>query len=142
LSKKHIFYNKAERLYVYEFLGIEEVASRLNLGSRTIRNWKDENDWDKKKREYLKSKLAFHEELYEFARKLMYSIQEDLASGEKVDPGRMFAFTRMLPLITKIKEYEDVAVKKEQTQENKGLTEDIVKLIEEEVLGITGNAGV
>ena len=142
MSKKPLYYNEAERLYVYDHLGIEEIASKLNLGSRTVRNWKDENDWDKKRKEYLKSKQAFHEELYEFARKLMHSIQEDLANGEKVDPGRMYAFTRMLPLITKIKEYEDISSKKEKIQENKGLTEDIIKLIEEEVLGITGNAGL
>ena len=140
MTKKPLYYNEAERLYVYEHMTIDEIASRLNLGSRTIRNWKDENSWDKKKKDYLKSKQAFHEELYEFARKLMHSIQEDLANGEKVDPGRMYAFTRMLPLITKIKEYEDVASKKEQKQENKGLTEDIVKLIEEEVLGMRNNA--
>ena len=139
MSKKHLFYNEAERLYVYDQLGIDEVAARLNLGSRTVRNWKDENDWDKKKKDYLKSKQAFHEELYEFARKLMHSIKEDLDSGEKVDPGRMYAFTRMLPLITKIKEYEDIASKKEQKQENKGLTEDIIKIIEEEVLGMRQN---
>jgi len=139
LSKKHLFYNEAERLYVYDQLGIDEIAVRLNLGSRTIRNWKDENDWDKKKKDYLKSKQAFHEELYEFARKLMHSIREDLDNGEKVDPGRMYAFTRMLPLITKIKEYEDISNKKEQKQENKGLTEDIIKIIEEEVLGMRQN---
>jgi hypothetical protein len=140
LSKKPLYYNEAERLYVYEQMTIDEVASRLNLGSRTVRNWKDENNWDDKKKKYIKSKQAFHEELYEFARKLMQTIKEDLDNGEKVDPGRMYAFTRMLPLITKIKEYEDISSQKEQKQDNKGLTEDIVKLIEEEVLGMRQNA--
>jgi hypothetical protein len=139
LSKKPLYHNEAERLYVYEQMTVDEIALRLNLGSRTVRNWKDENSWDIKKKNYIKSKQAFHEELYEFARKLMHSIKEDLDNGEKVDPGRMYAFTRMLPLITKIKEYEDIASRKEQKQDNKGLTEDIVKLIEEEVLGIRTN---
>ncbi len=136
MSKKPLFYNEAERLFVIEQMTIDEIASRLNLGSRTVRNWKDQHDWDSKKKNYLKSKQAFHEELYEFARKLMYSIKDDLDNGEKVDAGRMYTFTRMLPLITKIKEYEDVAVKKEKKQENKGLTKDIVELIEQEVLGL------
>ncbi|MEI8390075.1 MAG: phage terminase small subunit-related protein [bacterium] len=136
MSKKHLFYNEAERFFVYEQMGIEEIASRLNLGSRTIRNWKDENGWDDKKKQYVASKLAFHEELYEFAKKLMRSIDQDLENGNKVDSGRMFAFTRMLPLITKVKEYEDVTTRKNQKQESKGLTEDIIRLIEEEVLGI------
>jgi hypothetical protein len=115
---------------------IEEIASRLQLGERTVRYWKDDNGWDDKKKKYIQSKTAFHEELYEFAKKLMHTIKQDLDKGEKIDPGRMYAFTRMLPLITKIKEYEDVAVKKEKTQESKGLTEDVIKFIEKEVLGM------
>ncbi|MEI7475365.1 MAG: phage terminase small subunit-related protein [bacterium] len=136
MTKKHLHYNEAERCFVYEQMTIEEIASRLKLGERTVRYWKDENGWDDKKKKYIQSKIAFHEELYEFAKKLMRSINQDLENGEKVDPGRMYAFTRMLPLITKIKEYEDVAVKKEKIQEPKGLTEDVIKLIEKEVLGM------
>ena len=136
MSKKQFHFAEAERLYIVEHMTINEIAARLQVNEKTVRIWKSEGDWDVQRSKYLKSKQMFHEELYEFARKLMYSIQDDLANGEKVDPGRMFAFTRMLPLITKVKEYEDIARKKEQKQENKGLTEDIVKLIEEEVLGM------
>lgn len=140
LSKKQFHFAEAERFYVIEHMTIDEIASRLQLNHKTVLAWKSEGNWEEKRFQLLRSKQMFHEELYEFARKLMYSIQEDLSNCEKVDPGRMFAFTRMLPLITKIKEYEDVAKKKEQKQENKGLTEDIVKLIEEEVLGMRSNA--
>lgn len=141
MSKKPLYYNEAERLYVYEQMTIDEIASKLRLGVRTIRYWKEEKGWDDKKKKYIKSKQAFHEELYEFARKLMHSIDQDLEDGEKVDPGRMYAFARMLPLITKIKEYEDVATKKEK-QENKGLTQDIVQIIEQEVLGMKPEQGL
>jgi hypothetical protein len=37
----------------------------------------------------------FHEDLFNFARKLMTSIEYDMDNnGVKVDPGRMFAFTK------------------------------------------------
>jgi len=136
VAKKQLYFNEAERLYVVEHCTIAEIASRLRLGEKTVRLWKDEGDWENKRIKHLKSKEAFHEELYEFARKLMKTIKEDMDNGEKVDPGRMYAFTRLLPLITKVKDYEDVLHKKEKEEGKSGLTEDVLKIIEREVLGI------
>lgn len=136
MSKKHLYYSEAERMYVVNQMTIEEVASRSNSNERTIRRWKEEGDWDTKRSQYLLSKQMFHEELYEFARKLMKDIRDDLDNGEKVDTGRMYAFTRMLPMILKVKEYEDISAKKENAEEKKGLTQDIVAIIEQEVLGL------
>ena len=138
MAKKQLYFNEAERLYVVEQCTLAEIASRLRLAEKTVRNWKDEGDWEAKRVGHLKSKEAFHEELYEFARKLMRSIKEDMDKGEKVDPGRMYAFTRLLPLITKVKDYEDVVAKKEKDEDTTkpGLTEDVLKVIEREVLGL------
>jgi uncharacterized protein YjcR len=128
-------------MYVVNQMTIEEIASRSNSNERTVRRWKEEGDWDTKKSQYILSKQMFHEELYEFARKLMSGIKDDLDKGEKVDTGRMYAFIRMLPMILKVKEYEDISAKKENKEDKKGLTQDIVALIEQEVLGLTSNAG-
>lgn len=137
-SKKALYFNEAERLYIYEQLTIEETAIRSHVSPRTIVSWKNEGDWDTKRRNFLKSKQSFHSELYEFARKLMQDIKTDLENGEKVDTGRMYAFTKMLPLITKIKEYEDIAAIKQKEQQNqKGLSKDLIKVIEQEILGMT-----
>lgn len=135
-SKKYLL-NEAERLFTYEFLTIDEIANRLNISRRTVCNWKEQSDWNNKRKEYLKSKQSFHEELYEFARKLMNGISTDLDNGEKVDPGRMYAFCRILPMFTKVKDYEDVIKKKDKKQTQKGLTPELIAQIEEQVLGIT-----
>ena len=142
MTDKTLYLNEAERLYVYELLSMEEVASRLHITSRTVANWKAKGDWEIKKKRFLKSKQAFHEELYEFARKILRDIKSDLENGEKVDTGRMYAFTKMLPLITKIKEYEDVATlmkEKDKQKESKGLTKEIIRSIEEDILGMKSN---
>lgn len=117
MAKKQIYYTEAERLYVVEQMTFSEIASRLNLAEKTIRNWKQEGDWETKRLEYLKEKRQFHEELYHFARKLAKSIENDMDTGKKIDPGRMYAFTRLLPLIYRVKEYEDV-VNKAEDKEN------------------------
>ena len=139
MSDKSLYFNEAERVYVYEHLSIDETAAKVNVAPRTIANWKVKGDWDTKRKKYLKSKQAFHEELYEFARKLMRDIKEDLEEGRKVDTGRMYAFTRMLPLITKIKDYEELSTLKEKGAENKGLTKELIRTIEEEILGMKPN---
>jgi uncharacterized protein YjcR len=136
LAKRNIYFAEAERLYVIEQMTFSEIASRLKLNEKTLSSWKSMGDWETKRKKYIQSKLSFHEELYEFSRKLMESIKSDIDRQEKVDPGRLYALARILPLITKVKDYEDVITKSEEKEQNKGLTKDLVSLIEAEVLGI------
>ena len=79
---------------------------------------------------------AFHAELYEFARKIMKDITIDMESGEKVDPGRFYAFCRLLPMFGKVKSYEDVIAMSKAKPVKKGLTADVIAKIEQEILGI------
>ena len=65
-NKKKYLFNEAERLYIYEYMTINELADRLNVNRKTIMAWKESGDWDSKRRVYLKSKQTFHEEMYEF----------------------------------------------------------------------------
>ncbi len=137
-SKQHLF-NEAERQYLYEYKTLDEISSTLNLHRNTLIIWKEKGNWDNKRKAFLKSKQSFHEELYEFARKLMKDITSDIDAGEKVDPGRMYAFCKIIPMFTKVKDYEDIVAKKEQKETRKGLTPELIAQIEEEVLGITPN---
>ncbi len=140
MNNKEYLANEAERLYVISCNTVDEIASKLNISTKTVCRWKDKFDWGQKKLSYTRSKQCFHEELYEFARKLMKDIIADIDAGEKVDPGRMYAFCKVIPMFVKVKDYEDVVSKKEKKQPtSRGLTPDIVARIEEEVLGITPN---
>lgn len=138
MSKKALYYAEAENLFVIEQCTINEIASRLNLAEKTVRIWKGEGDWDHRRKQYLRQKEAFHEELYGFARTLMKSITEDMANGEKVDSGRLYTLTRLLPMITKVKDYEDAVAR--VAEENKpapeGLSEDVISTIEEQLFGL------
>lgn len=136
-SKKKSFSDIAERMYVIEQMTASEIAAHLGVSERTIRSWNSEYDWDNKRAQYLDTKSMFHKEMYSFARKLMSSIEYDMDNNEKVDPGRMFAFTKMLPLITKIKEYEDdVSKKGTEDTGSKELSPEFMKAINEAFLGI------
>ena len=138
MNSKRQYYDEAERLFVIEHMSLEEICNRLKLCRKTVMNWKEVGNWDGKRKQYLRSRQTFHEELYEFAKKLMKGISEDMDSGEKVDTGRMYAFCRILPMIGKVKDYEDVVAKKKEDTP-KGLTPELIAQIEEEVLGIKHN---
>lgn len=136
MNKRDVFLENAERLYVVEQMLIEDVAQRVGVSERTIRRWKDEFKWDYKREQYLNSKQMFHEELFNFARKLMASIELDMDNNEKIDPGRMFAFTKLLPMITKVKSYEDDVSHKDAKTQNTEITPEFIKEINETFLGI------
>jgi len=135
VSKRTSYLSLAEKMYVIEHKSIERIALDLNLNFKTILRWKDEGGWEEKRESYVQNQQMFHEELYIFSRKLMRSIQEDLDNDRKTEAGRMYTFTRMLPLITKIKEYEDIVAKKQDDKDNKTLTDEDIREIED-LLGI------
>ena len=139
MNNKEYLANEAERLYVISCITADEIASKLNISTKTVCRWKEKFDWERKKLSYTRSKQCFHEELYEFARKLMKDITADMDAGEKVDPGRMYAFCKVIPMFTKVKDYEDIVSKKEKKETPRGLTPELIARIEEEVLGITPN---
>lgn len=136
MSKKAALFADAERLYVVEQMTLAEIATRLRICERTVRAWKDEGKWDERRKQLVSSKEAFHAELYEFARKLMRSIKDDMDAGEKVDAGRLYTFSRILPTITKVKEYEDQVAGAEPKDLGKTMSEeDIVKAVQKALIG-------
>lgn len=138
-NKQNQLLSEAERLFVYEYLPAAVIARQLNLSRKTVNTWRAEQEWDKKRSEFLKSKMSFHEEMFEFARKIMRGIAEDMKAGETIDPARMNALCRFIPLFTTSKKYEDAVKKKKENNIPRGLTADTIAQIEEEVLGITPN---
>ena len=139
MNNKDYLINDAEHLYVYKLKNIDTIARELNLNRKTVMNWKEQFDWDTRRRQYTQSKTAFHEELYEFARKIMKDITLDMEAGEDVNPGRFYAFCRLLPMFGKVKSYEDVIAMSKAKPVQKGLTPEIIARIEEEILGIPQN---
>ena len=139
MTKKNTLAAIAERMYIFEQMTIGELASQLQVAERTVRYWKDEHKWDEKKKQFLKTKEMFHQELYNFARKLMATIEYDMENNNKIDSSRMFTFSKILPLICKIKAYEDDISKKEDDGQTKEITPDFIKMINEQFLGIKSN---
>jgi hypothetical protein len=83
MSKKNLYYNEAEQLYVTQQLNFNEIADRLKLNEKTIRNWKTK-DWDIKRKQFLKNQESLHEKSYNLQQMLLSSIEHDLEREEAI----------------------------------------------------------
>ena len=138
--KKHILAQDAFKLYAEKFMSLEDIAKQLHLNEKTLRRWKKADNWETKKLEYLREKTTLHADMYNFARSLINSIEKDMGSNEKVEPAKFYTVSKMLKMMNVAKSYED-KISKENLKlgedKPKGLTQDIIREIEEKILGIT-----
>jgi hypothetical protein len=138
--KKQTLAQDAFKLYAEKFMTLEDIVKQLHLNERTLRRWKKSDDWETKRAEYLRTKTTLHSDLYDFTRSLINSIEKDMENNGKVEPARYYAVTKMLKLIGVVKSYEDditSANHKPEEEKSKGLTPDVIREIEEKILGIT-----
>ncbi len=140
--KKQMLAETAANLYIEKFMTLETIAKQLNVSERTLQRWKTEGNWNEKRSEYLKSNTTFQEDLYSFGKKLLDSIMSDMSNGKKVEPSRLYTVTKIINMLKNVKTYEDSAVTKKcemETSKSVGLSPDVIREIEEKILGITYN---
>lgn len=126
---------QAEHMYVYDKKSLAEIGMELGLSRRILFYWKKECNWDKKRFDAEHRKDCFSEELLEFARKMMNKISSDIDNNQKTPPPEIYSLINILKNIPLVKQYTD-SLQPGQKQEKKGLTPDIVRQIEREILGI------
>lgn len=138
--KKQMLAEAAANLYIEKFMTLETIAKQLNVSERTLRRWKAEGNWDEKRFNFIQSKTTFHEDLYSFGKSLLDSIMTDMKNGEKVDSSRLYTVTKIMNMLENVKTYEDKVKNKQfppEVQKSEGLSSDIIRGIEEKILGIT-----
>ena len=140
--KKQMLAEAAANLYIEKFMTLETIAKQLNVSERTLQRWKTEGNWNEKRSEYLKSNTTFHEDLYSFGKRLLDSIMSDMSNGKKIEPSRLYTVTKIINMLKNVKTYEDSAVTKKckmEISKSVGLSPDVIREIEEKILGITYN---
>ena len=129
---------QAKILFIKGHMTQEELARKLNISERTIRRWKQAGGWKQLRDDFRQNSISFHQELYLFAKKLILSIRKDIEKGIKIDKGRLFAISKLLPLIKLVKEYEDSVAKAKTTNavKNANISSKTIKQIQGEILGL------
>lgn len=144
LLKKGVFMmndklkEQAKTLFINGQMTQEELARKLNISERTIRRWKQAGGWKQLRDDFRQNSISFHQELYLFAKKLILSIRKDVEKGIKIDTGRLFAISKLLPLIKLVKEYEDSVAKSKAANavKNTNISSKTIKQIQGEILGL------
>lgn len=126
---------QAERMYIYDKKSLAEIGMELGLSRRILFYWKKEYNWDNKRFDAEHNKNRFSEELLEFARKMMNKISADIDNNQKTPPPEIYSLINILENIPLVKQYTE-SLQSEQKTEKKGLTPDIVRQIEREILGM------
>lgn len=131
MAKQAIYVEEAKRLYVNEGFSLDAIVGMLNnkVSRKTLYNWKTQGDWDTKRRNYLKSTEDLQSQLVKLAQ---IALKEALANPT---PHNVYAVTKA---IAALKQYQGVKLIEDETtpDQRKGLTSDIIKTIEKEVLGL------
>lgn len=132
---------RAKDMYIKKPLTFKEIAARLGVSERTVRNWKDKDgDWERERQAYIDSRTSFHEDLYDLCHELMGYIREEFHERGKIDPSIMKSFKDMLPYVLKPQDYEAVQLKRIETQQesNQDLALSIVSAMGS-AMGLTGD---
>ena len=136
--KNYKLKEQAKSLFIKGQMTQEELARKLNISERTIRRWKQAGGWKQLRDDFRQNNISFHQELYLFAKKLILSIRKDIEKGIKIDTGRLFAISKLLPLIKLVKEYEDSVAKSKAANavKNTNISSKTIKQIQGEILGL------
>lgn len=128
-------YKQAEKMYIYEKQPLDAIGTKLNLSRRTLFYWKKKYEWDRKRFETERNQEIFSNELFEFARKLMQKISDDIDNNRKTPQSEIYSLMNILKNLPQIKQYETSKQKSKQSKLTNKLTPEIIKKIEREVLG-------
>lgn len=123
--KKNKYFDKAEKMYVEQFITEVGVAKRLGISDRTVRRWKAEGNWGEKRREYLNKQTLTNYDMYQLVRQMLDDFNEDLANNQQIDVSRLNKFLNITEEMVKpktkkltLKELLNIAIKKQDTEED------------------------
>lgn len=123
--KRDKYYDKAEKMYVEQFITEVGVAKRLGISDRTVRRWKAKGNWGEKRKEFLKKQTLTNYDMYQLVRQMLDDFNEDLANNQQIDLSRLNKFLNITEEMVKpktkkltLKELLNIAIKKQDTEED------------------------
>lgn len=125
----------AEHLYVHDFLSLEEVANRIGVNERTIRRWRNDDDWFAKRRQFIDKHSNIHEDLYNLARSTFEKIKADMENSNNINTGRLNQMINLIEAMFKSHRTEQIlGFYKNQQPSEPNIKIDFDELIIEEFL--------
>lgn len=123
-------------MYIYDKELLEEIEAKLNISRRPLFYWKKKYEWDRKRFEAERNQEIFSNELFDFARKLMQKISDDIDNKRQTLQSEIYSFIKILNNIPQVKQHEIPNPKSKQLKSIGQLAPEIIEQIEKEILGI------
>lgn len=131
MSKMKLF-KQAEQMYL-KGSTVSEISLELGIAKRTLFYWKKQYDWDKKRKELMYDKSQFKEDLQKFAQMLMEKIANSNKFNSQISQAEYYSLVNILNFLTELKENN---TQTETPQIKTELSQDFIRQIEHEILGI------
>lgn len=126
---------QAEKMYIYEKQPLDAIGTKLNLSRRTLFYWKKKFEWDRKRFEAERNQDIFSNELFDFARKLIQKISDDIDNDRQTAQSEIYSLMNILKNLPQVKQYENTKQKSNPVKPSGKLSPDMIEQIEREVLG-------
>jgi len=94
----------AKRLYVNDGWSVEQIASKLRASKNTVARWRDTEDWQGQKAQFLESSQSFSEECFLFATKVMRDIRKQYDQNQEASKSQLSLLNLLLMRIETIME--------------------------------------
>lgn len=121
--KKNKYYDKAEKMYVEQFITEVGVSKRIGISDRTVRRWKAEGNWGEKRKEFLNKQTLTNYDMYQLVRQMLDDFNEDVANNQQIDVSRLNKFLNITEEMVKpktkkltLEELLNIAIKKQDTE--------------------------
>lgn len=106
---------KAKELYVIHQMSLADISRAISVSTRTLQNWKAEENWEIERSQISGGEQTFHAELFALGEVMARKIRLDENNGVKISPERYTALQRIIDTAEKSRKYE-----KETSSKTKG----------------------
>lgn len=129
--KNAALYEEAKRLYINDGFSLDAIVSLLknNVSRKTLFNWKQKNNWEKQKENYLKQNQDLQEEILEIAK---VTIKEAKANPT---PHNIYAVVKAISAM-KLLQGVNLKEQAETEEKTKNISKETFEFVQKEILGM------
>ena len=138
MSKKDNYLLLASQLYIERQMSVATISQRLNISQKTLFTWKKEDDWDNKRKRFLKSQYSCNQSLYELLNLIVKKALDDYYAQSIVpDQKTLYFIMNMAGKLKDLKAFEDNQAQEkieetkeiEPKEENASTTDEMLQKI-------------
>lgn len=121
----------AEKYYVEEQLSLTEISEKLNIPTKTLTEWKKQENWEEKRRNFLSSQYSCYSALQELLMYLSKDALMKIKSGEVPESASLNFIAKMAEKLPKIKSFNE---EKSKPQTNSDTQTQIAQMIDKKLM--------